>query len=200
MSVEPERRGELDRSRRSAEQVHLGSRGPREHRGQQADRARSQHQGAVARVEVGAPDRAQGVTAGLDQGAERVIDVVGQRPQCAHRHRELLGERARTTAADADLGAELAHLLVPGAAPAAGAAAQHRVSGDAAAEPLRVDAVAERRDGAAHSWPMRIGYSANPRADTAISPVKNSTSVPHTPARDTSTTTSPGAATGASTS
>jgi hypothetical protein len=99
-------------------------------------------------VQVGAPDRAQRVAAGLDQGAERVIDGVGQRPQSTHRHGELLGERARPAGADADLGAERAHPLVPGPAPPARAAAQHGVARHAAAEPVWGHALADRRHGA----------------------------------------------------
>ncbi len=51
-----------------------------------------------------------------------------------------------------------------------------------------------------HSCPSRIGKWAWPSSRYCISPVKNSTSVPHTPTRVTSTTTWPGPAAGASTS
>ena len=40
-----------------------------------------------------------------------------------------------------------------------------------------------------HSCPSRIGYFASPVSKYAISPLKNSTSVPHTPARAISITT-----------
>ena len=44
----------------------------------------------------------------------------------------------------------------------------------------------------AHSCPIRTGKDACPSWRYAISPLKSSASVPHTPARATSTTTSPG--------
>ena len=113
---------------------------------------------AVARTQVGGLDRAQRVAAGLDEGAERVVDRVGQRVQRGRGHGELLGQRAGTATADAELAAELAHVLVAAPAAPAGAAAEHRVARDAAAEPApgrRPSPTA--RTVPIHSCPMRIG-------------------------------------------
>ena len=87
-----------------------------------------------------------------------------------------------------------ADVVPAGQAPAALAAAQHGVAGDPPAEPRRVDARPDRRHRAAPlvAEPHRVARLTGCRY--AISPVKNSTSVPQTPTRATSTTTWPGAA------
>src|SRR5690606_1648235 len=87
--------------------------------------------------------------AGFDKRARDIVDGVGQTLQRRHRHGEPLGERARASASDPDLGARLAHVL--SAVPTASAlrASEHGVARDARAQPGRLYAVADRRDDAA---------------------------------------------------
>ena len=66
--------------------------------------------------------------------------------QRADRHGQLLGQRTRTAAADPDLLPVLADVLVTPPAPAAHAVAEHGVAHHPAADPRRVDAVADAGD------------------------------------------------------
>ena len=113
----------------------LGAGGARELGGEGPDRPGTEDQQAIARVQLGAPDSAQGVTAGLDHGAGDVVHDVGQGHQRGGRHRELLGQCSGPAAADPDLGAVLAQVLASGPAAVAAAAPEHRVAGDAASPP-----------------------------------------------------------------
>ncbi|CAM5539429.1 hypothetical protein SVIOM74S_10140 [Streptomyces violarus] len=75
------------------------------------------------------------------------------------RYGELLRQRAGHTPADADLPPLLAHMLTPAQAAAAGAAAEHGVAHDTAAEPGGIDTVSDRRHppGPLVARPHRVG-------------------------------------------
>ena len=77
-------------------QVHLGAGSAGEHRDQQADGSRAEHQRPVPGREVRGLRRTQSVAAGLDQRAEHGVDGVGQRVQRGGRHGQLLGQGAGT--------------------------------------------------------------------------------------------------------
>ena len=70
---------------------------------------------AIPGRQAGRPDRTQRVPARLDQGPEYVVHGVRKRVQRGHRHGQLLGQGAGKPAADPDLEAELADVLVPAA-------------------------------------------------------------------------------------
>ena len=138
---------EAERPGRPAHQVHFGPGRPGEHRDQQPDRPRAQDEHPVVRAQPGSLGRAEGVAARLDQGAERGVDRGGQGVQRGDGHGELFGERTGAPAADAQLLPGFADMLVSAPAAAAGAAAEHGVAGDPAADPGRVNPLAGRRDG-----------------------------------------------------
>ena len=181
---------------RSTHQVHLGPRRAGEHRDQQPDRPRPEHQKAVAGMQRRRLHAAIGVSARLDQGAERVVDACpatrGERwqaPPAARRARPVCPPRMPISVRNSHThwypARHRRHSPQPSiVSPVTRRPSQRRSTPSPTAVTVPI-----------HSWPMRIGYSANPSCRYCISPVKNSTSVPHTPARATCTTTSPGSAT-----
>src|SRR4029453_18190534 len=86
-------------------------------------------------------DGTQCVSPGLHEGAKRVIDSVGQFVEGGRGNGELFCEGAVVAAPDANFEAVFADVLVPAQATAAGAAAEHGVTCDAAAEPPAVNTV-----------------------------------------------------------
>ncbi len=90
--------------------------------------------------------RPQRVGSRLDHRPGDVVDGVGQRVQRGDGHRQLLGQRSRPAAADPDLGAVSQTCWRPERHRSAVAAAEHRVAGDPPAEPVRLDALADRAD------------------------------------------------------
>jgi hypothetical protein len=85
----------------------------------------------------------------LDHRPGGVVDIVGQGQERGCRNRQLIGQCSGKAATDADLEAIFADVVMPGSAPIAVPAPEHRVAGDPASKPARVDADAERRDHAA---------------------------------------------------
>ena len=124
-ALEPQRPGELAGPRRPPDQVHLGPGCPGEHRYEQADRARAEHQQPIAGGESSGVDGTQRVAAGLDESSQHGVDGVGQGIQRPDRHGQLLGECSGPSAPDAALVTELADVLLPTPAAAAPATAEH---------------------------------------------------------------------------
>jgi hypothetical protein len=106
--------------------VDLGARGTGEHRDEQADRARAEDEHPVTGPQVGSLGRAQGVAAGLDEGPEDRVDLVGQGVQRRGGYHQLLGQRTVPAAPDPDLLPVLAHVLMSGAG--SGGRRRHRAS------------------------------------------------------------------------
>jgi hypothetical protein len=131
--------------------MHLRASGAGEHRSQESDCPRSEHQGPVAGGQGGGLCSAQGVTAWLHQGAEDGVQRFGQRVQRPREDGNLLGQRTRSPVADPDFITVVAHVLVPPLAPAAAAIAHHHIAHDAAADPLGVHAFANGGD---HARPL----------------------------------------------
>ena len=83
------------------------------------------------------------VASRLDERGRSDADVLGDLVGEPRRNEHLLGERSRPVAADADLVAVRADVVVAGAAVFASAATEHRVAGDALAEPRLVGGIAD---------------------------------------------------------
>ena len=109
-----------------------------------------------------APAPTQRVAAGLHERAEHGVDRVGKDVQRRGRYGQLLGQRAGTAPADANLLPVLTDVLVAPSAAATGAVAEHGVAHDPATDPCRVHAVTDAGTVPAHSCPRRIGYAASP--------------------------------------
>ena len=195
--AEPHAPREVQRGGGRPAEVHLDPAHLGEQRHQQADRPGSQHQGTFAGVEGGRLQRPPRVAARLHHRPRGVVDRVRKPHQGRDRDDELLGQGPREGTPDADLRARFAHVLSSADTATAVPTAQHRVTGDARTDPGRVRRVAHRRNVAAPLVAEDQGKRGVPSCRYCISPVKNSTSVPHTPTRETSTTAWPGAATGA---
>ena len=134
-----------DCAARLAHQVHLDAFGPGELRGQQADGPGAENQQPIARRQAGGPYRPQRVAARLDHRAGGVVDASGSANSAG------AGRRVCSASAPANpprmpiSNAVCADVVPPGPAALAVPAADHRVAGDPAAEPARVDAGADRR-------------------------------------------------------
>ena len=88
--------------------------GQRELRDEQRDRACTEDEQRVARLQGGGLDGAQGAAClAPNHGPRRRADGVRQRAQRGDRHRQLLGQGAGPPAAHADLEAILADVLPP---------------------------------------------------------------------------------------
>jgi hypothetical protein len=80
----------------------------------------------------------QCVAARLDESPGAVVHRVREPVEAAGRNEELLGQGTRPPR-DADLAAIGTHVMTPGRAPSAAAAAEHGVAGDPRADPALVD-------------------------------------------------------------
>jgi hypothetical protein len=126
---------------------------------------------------------------GSTRAARGLVDRRRQLVQSPHRYERLLGQGARPAPANANLVAICTQMLATVPALTAGTTPEHGVSRDAATEPGIVDARANGSHPATPLVAQPDGYTASPVRRYSMTPVKNSTSVPHTPARSTSTTT-----------
>lgn len=76
--VEPERASEVQFDVGTAHEVHLDSGCPDEHRRQESDGARPEHQRSIAFAQIGGLSGTERVRSRLDECSERVINGVGQ--------------------------------------------------------------------------------------------------------------------------
>jgi len=161
--AEAQRAGEVKIEFCSSHEMHISSRLSHEHRRQESDGARSEHQRSIAVAHVGGLRRTERVGAGLYECSERVINRVRQFMKRGHRHHELLGQGARTLASHAHFFAVGTHVLMTAPATSTDAIAEHRVSHDAPSDPSWVDARADGRDHARpfvtqSHWVMRVPF------------------------------------------